>query len=102
MIEGGAHVISSCLHARKENGEALADVIIVTVAPMEIGDGVAVLPEVGPSPCSTFTLPSAHDSRMKQPTCRNLRLFMLSKLGSTGLSFANLQTEMQMCPTRRR
>lgn len=46
MIEGGARVISSYLHARKSNGEPVVDVVIVTVSPMVIGDGVSVLPEV--------------------------------------------------------
>ncbi|KAI9633551.1 dihydrofolate reductase-like domain-containing protein, partial [Dioszegia hungarica] len=41
MIEGGSRVISSFLHApKREDGSAMIDSVVVTVAPMFIGDGV--------------------------------------------------------------
>lgn len=47
MIEGGSRILSSFLHApSREDGSPLVDSVIVTVAPMFIGEGVGVVPEV--------------------------------------------------------
>jgi 2,5-diamino-6-(ribosylamino)-4(3H)-pyrimidinone 5'-phosphate reductase len=47
MIEGGARVISSFLHApRRDDGTAMVDSVVVTCAPMFIGDGVDAIPPV--------------------------------------------------------
>ncbi|GFZ48135.1 hypothetical protein JCM24511_05883 [Saitozyma sp. JCM 24511] len=46
MIEGGSRILSSFLHApSREDGSPLVDSVIVTVAPMFIGEGVGVVPE---------------------------------------------------------
>jgi 2,5-diamino-6-(ribosylamino)-4(3H)-pyrimidinone 5'-phosphate reductase len=51
MIEGGSRILSSFLHApSRRDGSPLVDSVIVTVAPMFIGEGVGVVPEVSPSP----------------------------------------------------
>ncbi|BEI80270.1 hypothetical protein CcaverHIS002_0107990 [Cutaneotrichosporon cavernicola] len=45
MIEGGSRVLSSFLHAGpRDDGSALVDSIVVTVAPMFIGEGISVVP----------------------------------------------------------
>jgi 2,5-diamino-6-(ribosylamino)-4(3H)-pyrimidinone 5'-phosphate reductase len=47
MIEGGSKVISSFLHAPpKADGSPLVDSVVVTVAPMFIGEGIGIVPEV--------------------------------------------------------
>jgi len=52
MIEGGSRVLSSFLRSPPRNdGSPLVDSVIVTVAPMFIGDGVGVVPKVS---CSVF------------------------------------------------
>ncbi|WWD20654.1 hypothetical protein CI109_105130 [Kwoniella shandongensis] len=46
MIEGGSKVLSTFLHQRqREDGSVLVDSVVVTVAPMFIGQGVGVVPE---------------------------------------------------------
>lgn len=51
MIEGGSMIISSFLHAQpRTDGTPIVDSVVVTVAPMFIGDGVGVVPQV--STCS--------------------------------------------------
>lgn len=45
MIEGGSRVLSSFLHApRRNDGTPLVDSVVVTVAPMFIGEGITVVP----------------------------------------------------------
>ena len=52
MIEGGSRVLSSFLSSPpRRDGTAMVDSVIVTVAPMFIGDGVGVVPKVS---CSVF------------------------------------------------
>lgn len=47
MIEGGSKILSSFLRApNREDGSPLVDGVIVTVAPMFIGEGVGVIPDV--------------------------------------------------------
>jgi 2,5-diamino-6-(ribosylamino)-4(3H)-pyrimidinone 5'-phosphate reductase len=47
MVEGGSKVLSSFLrNPVRGDGSPLVDSVIVTVAPMFIGDGVSVVPEV--------------------------------------------------------
>ena len=47
MIEGGSRVLSSFLHALpRKDGTPVVDRVIVTIAPMLIGEGVGVVPEV--------------------------------------------------------
>lgn len=47
MIEGGSRVLSSFLRCPPSpNGSPVVDTVVVTVAPMFIGDGVAVVPKV--------------------------------------------------------
>jgi 2,5-diamino-6-(ribosylamino)-4(3H)-pyrimidinone 5'-phosphate reductase len=47
MIEGGSRVLSSFLRSPpREDGSPMVDTVIVTVAPMFIGDGVGVVPKV--------------------------------------------------------
>ena len=54
MIEGGSRVLSSFLHApARDDGTPLVDMVIVTVAPMFIGKGIGIVPEV-----SSLTLPT--------------------------------------------
>lgn len=51
MIEGGSRVLSSFLHAgKRRDGSALVDSVVVTVAPMFIGEGVSVVPQVSANP----------------------------------------------------
>lgn len=46
MIEGGSRVLSSFLHTpKRDDGSKLVDSVVVTVAPMFIGEGVGVVPE---------------------------------------------------------
>lgn len=46
MIEGGSRVLSSFLHTlKRDDGNKLVDSVVVTVAPMFIGEGVGVVPE---------------------------------------------------------
>ncbi|WVQ85890.1 hypothetical protein IAT38_008058 [Cryptococcus sp. DSM 104549] len=46
MIEGGSRIISSFLHCpTREDGTRLVDSVVVTVAPMFIGEGVGVVPQ---------------------------------------------------------
>ncbi|WVR08591.1 hypothetical protein IAU60_005646 [Kwoniella sp. DSM 27419] len=46
MIEGGSRILSSFLHTpRRTDGSVLVDSVVVTVAPMFIGQGVGVVPE---------------------------------------------------------
>ncbi|OWZ71644.1 hypothetical protein AYX14_02922 [Cryptococcus neoformans] len=58
MIEGGSRVLSSFLHTlKRDDGSKLVDSVVVTVAPMFIGEGVGVVPEAsfrGFFRCSTF------------------------------------------------
>jgi 2,5-diamino-6-(ribosylamino)-4(3H)-pyrimidinone 5'-phosphate reductase len=50
MVEGGSKVLSSFLRSpARSDGTPLVDSIIITVAPMFIGDGVGVVPKVGRS-----------------------------------------------------
>lgn len=45
MIEGGSRVLSSFLHAgARDDGSAPVDSIVVTVAPMFVGEGVGIVP----------------------------------------------------------
>lgn len=47
MIEGGSKILSAFLRAPpREDGSPLVDNVIVTVAPMFIGDGIGVVPDV--------------------------------------------------------
>jgi 2,5-diamino-6-(ribosylamino)-4(3H)-pyrimidinone 5'-phosphate reductase len=47
MIEGGSHILSAFLHSpRRADGSPVVDNVIVTVAPMFIGEGVGVVPDV--------------------------------------------------------
>lgn len=47
MIEGGSRVLSTFLHAGKRpDGSDLVDSVVVTVAPMFIGEGISVVPAV--------------------------------------------------------
>jgi 2,5-diamino-6-(ribosylamino)-4(3H)-pyrimidinone 5'-phosphate reductase len=47
MIEGGSRILSAFLRAGpREDGAPLVDSVVVTVAPMFIGDGISVVPEV--------------------------------------------------------
>lgn len=47
MIEGGSRVLASFLHAPpRSDGTPVVDSVVVTVAPMFIGEGVGVVPEV--------------------------------------------------------
>lgn len=47
MIEGGSHILSSFLHAPpRADGSPVVDNVIITVAPMFIGEGVGVVPQV--------------------------------------------------------
>jgi 2,5-diamino-6-(ribosylamino)-4(3H)-pyrimidinone 5'-phosphate reductase len=47
MIEGGSRILSSFLHAPpRPDGSPLVDNVVVTVAPMFIGEGVDVVPAV--------------------------------------------------------
>ncbi|WWC92235.1 uncharacterized protein L201_007189 [Kwoniella dendrophila CBS 6074] len=46
MIEGGSKVLSTFLHCQnRDDGSKLVDSIVVTVAPMFIGEGVGVVPQ---------------------------------------------------------
>ncbi|EIW69939.1 hypothetical protein TREMEDRAFT_29592 [Tremella mesenterica DSM 1558] len=40
MIEGGSRVLSSFLHARRQDGSSLVNKVVVTVAPTFIGNGI--------------------------------------------------------------
>jgi 2,5-diamino-6-(ribosylamino)-4(3H)-pyrimidinone 5'-phosphate reductase len=52
MIEGGSRVLSSFLRSPpREDGSPMVDTVIVTVAPMFIGDGVGVVPNVSEQSC---------------------------------------------------
>jgi riboflavin biosynthesis pyrimidine reductase len=47
MIEGGSRVLSSFLRSPpRSDGSPVVDSVIITVAPMFIGDGVGVVPKV--------------------------------------------------------
>lgn len=47
MIEGGSKVLSSFLRSpSRSGGSPVVDTVVVTVAPMFIGEGVGVVPEV--------------------------------------------------------
>lgn len=47
MIEGGSRVLSSFLQAPAgDDGRPLVDIVVVTVAPMFIGEGIGVVPQV--------------------------------------------------------
>jgi 2,5-diamino-6-(ribosylamino)-4(3H)-pyrimidinone 5'-phosphate reductase len=47
MIEGGSRVLSSFLRSPpRSDGSPVVDSVIITVAPMLIGDGVGVVPKV--------------------------------------------------------
>lgn len=47
MIEGGSRVLSSFLRSPpRADGSHVVDSVVVTVAPMFIGDGVGVVPKV--------------------------------------------------------
>ena len=47
MIEGGSRVISSFLRASpRDDGRPLVDAVVVTVAPMFIGEGIDIVPQV--------------------------------------------------------
>jgi 2,5-diamino-6-(ribosylamino)-4(3H)-pyrimidinone 5'-phosphate reductase len=47
MIEGGSRVLSSLLRSPpRSDGSPVVDSVIITVAPMFIGDGVGVVPKV--------------------------------------------------------
>lgn len=47
MIEGGSMILSSFLRAPpRTDGTPLVDSVVVTVAPMFIGEGVGVVPQV--------------------------------------------------------
>lgn len=46
MIEGGSRVISSFLRASpRDDGRPLVDAVVVTVAPMFIGEGIDIVPQ---------------------------------------------------------
>jgi riboflavin biosynthesis pyrimidine reductase len=62
MIEGGSRVLSSFLRSPPRNdGSPVVDSVIITVAPMFIGDGVGVVPMV--SCCSLYVQTKADKSR---------------------------------------
>jgi 2,5-diamino-6-(ribosylamino)-4(3H)-pyrimidinone 5'-phosphate reductase len=47
MIEGGSRVLSSFLRSPpRSDGSPVVDSVIITVAPMFIGEGVGVVPKV--------------------------------------------------------
>lgn len=47
MIEGGSRVLSSFLRSpSRSGGSPVVDTVVVTVAPMFIGEGVGVVPKV--------------------------------------------------------
>ena len=47
MIEGGSRVLSSFLRSSpRSDGSPVVDTVVVTVAPMFIGEGVGVVPKV--------------------------------------------------------
>ena len=47
MIEGGSRVLSSFMRSPpRSDGSPVVDSVIITVAPMFIGDGVGVVPKV--------------------------------------------------------
>jgi 2,5-diamino-6-(ribosylamino)-4(3H)-pyrimidinone 5'-phosphate reductase len=47
MIEGGSRVLSSFLRSSlRDDGSPVVDTVIVTIAPMFIGEGVGVVPKV--------------------------------------------------------
>lgn len=47
MIEGGSKILSSFLHAPpRPDGSPLVSSVVVTIAPMFIGHGVGVVPDV--------------------------------------------------------
>jgi 2,5-diamino-6-(ribosylamino)-4(3H)-pyrimidinone 5'-phosphate reductase len=47
MIEGGSRILSAFLRAGRRNDETpLVDKVVVTVAPMFIGEGIGFVPEV--------------------------------------------------------
>ncbi|WRT70640.1 uncharacterized protein IL334_007638 [Kwoniella shivajii] len=46
MIEGGSKVLSTFLHCpKRHDGSNLVDSVVITVAPMFIGDGIGVVPQ---------------------------------------------------------
>jgi len=53
MIEGGSRILSAFLHSEpRSDGSPVVDNIIITVAPMFIGEGVGVVPDVSSLTCS--------------------------------------------------